>query len=308
MVLILPKGKALYIVDNMNASLAEDRLEGINVDIMRGAPLRVLSKAINDLRIKKLGIDTRNLTANVYIHLINKCKKTRMKDLAGILRTLREMKDSSEVTVLRKAARETVRIWDLLKKKIRPGISEKELCVLLDGIIVENGYTNSFPSIVAFGKNSAYPHAIPTNRKLAKNEHVLVDFGIVNNGYCSDLTRTWAKGRINRKIRELVKYVDLAQEEAIKKIKPGIRISSLAEYVNNIFTNNGLGEYIRHGLGHGVGMNVHESPFVGKISEGKLRSGMVITIEPGLYIAGVGGIRKEDMVLITNKGCEVLTR
>ena len=145
-------------------------------------------------------------------------------------------------------------------------------------------------------------------RHLKKDDHLLVDFGIRVNGYCSDLTRIWAGGRIMRKIAQLRKHVRKARDQAIKKIKPGLSVGKLAKEANKYFKNNNVNKYIYHGLGHGVGLDIHEPPFLRDDSREKLKQGMVVTVEPGLYIPGIGGIREEDMVLVTKGGCEVLTR
>ena len=186
-------------------------------------------------------------------------------------------------------------------------MTEKEIGKLVDMCILDAGCTNSFPTIAAVGANTAHPHAVPTERRLKKNEHVLVDFGLRYKGYCSDLTRTWDNGRIDGQIRDFRKSVLKAQKAAIKMIKPGVMIGTLARESYNILNIVSKGEFILHGLGHGVGLEVHERPFLRMASTERLKKGMVITVEPGLYKEGLGGIREEDMVVVTEKGCEVLT-
>ncbi len=308
-ILLLPvKGRAVYLVDSMNDDLARKMLEGLDLDIAAGPVTRGLIKCIRDMGIKRLGIDENNLPASIYRRLSGAVRKLRAISSPGIIGDMRAVKERPEIAAIKKAAKETIRIWKEIKKNISPRISEQELANMLGTRIRKMGYDSSFPAIVAFGENSAYPHAIPSRRKLRGDEHVLVDFGIRLKGYCSDLTRTWAKGRMNRKIRELEKAVNIVQDRTIKTLKPGTDIGSAVKKANRFFVDNNLGQYIRHGLGHGIGLNVHEIPFLSESSRRRLKKGMVVTIEPGLYVPGVGGIRKEDMVLITTKGCEVLTR
>lgn len=316
MILLPAKGRPVYLVDSLNEDLARKMLKGIEIDLaacaesrQRTAPFkRELVKCVQDMRIKKLGIDEDNLPASIYKDLSKTGKNLKLRQVSDILGGMRAIKSEKEIKIIRKAARETVRIWKEIKKHLSPGVSERELATMLDVRIRGGGYGNAFPTIAAAGKNSAYPHAIPTGRKLHKGEHILVDFGIRLNGYCSDLTRIWAKGRINRKIRELEKFVNIAHDRTIKRLKSGANTGFLVKSVNKFFADNNLGNYIRHGLGHGVGLNIHEMPFLKETSREKLKKGMVITIEPGLYAPGLGGVRKEDMVLITEKGCEVLTQ
>jgi len=308
-IILLPvKGRPVYLVDSMNNDLARKMLEGMDLDIAPGPATQGLIKCIRDMGIRRLGIDEDNLPASIYRRLSGADRKLKLRSAPDIIGDMRAIKEQPEIAIIRKAAKETVRIWKEIKKSISPRISEQELASVLDTSIRKRGYDSSFPTIAAFGENSAYPHAIPSRRKLRRDEHVLVDFGIRLKGYCSDLTRTWTKGRINRKIRELEKFVNIVHDRTIKTLKPGTDIGSAVKKANRFFADNKLGQYIRHGLGHGIGLNVHEIPFLREASRGRLKKGMVVTIEPGLYVPGVGGIRKEDMVLITAKGCEVLTQ
>ncbi|MCK4852270.1 MAG: aminopeptidase P family protein [Candidatus Omnitrophica bacterium] len=308
MIMLSAKGRPVYFVDSMNHDLARKMLDGIEIDLKAGSLVKELSGCVRDRGIKKLGIDEDNLPASIYTRLSGTGRNLKIWRAPGIVRKMRAIKGREEIEIMRRTAGETVRIWKDMKKRISPGMSELELMTMLDISIRSRGYDNSFPAIIAVGENSAYPHAIPSDRKLGRDEHVLIDFGIRFRGYCSDLTRIWAKGRINRKIRELEKFVDCVRDRTLKRLKPGADIGSLVKRANKFFYDNDLGKYILHGLGHGVGLDIHEIPFLGEASGERLRKGMVVAIEPGLYMPGVGGIRKEDMVLITAKGCEVLTQ
>ncbi|MBD3296052.1 MAG: M24 family metallopeptidase, partial [Candidatus Omnitrophica bacterium] len=155
--------------------------------------------------------------------------------------------------------------------------------------------------------NTAFPHAVPTRRRFERDEPLLVDFGMRSGGYCSDLTRVYYKGRIDRKIRRLRDAVLRAKEAVITRVKPGVSIATLVRTVNEVFAREDCSRYALHGPGHGVGLDVHERPFLRAGDRSRLRSGMVFTVEPGLYIEGVGGVRVEDMVCVTPKGCEVLS-
>ncbi|MBU1084160.1 MAG: Xaa-Pro peptidase family protein, partial [Candidatus Omnitrophica bacterium] len=241
-----------------------------------------------------------------------------IKDLPGIkligssggpdiLGNIRKIKDRKETDVMRRAARITVKIWKKIKKNITTGMTEKDIAAMIDMHIRSRGCLNAFPTIAAVGKNTAYPHAVPTSRRLKDNEHVLVDFGVRYKGYCSDLTRICLNGRIDRQIMGFRDHVRKAHDLAIKTAKDGVRIDTVCGKVRKVFQDANLGDFLLHGLGHGIGVEVHERPFLRLGCPEKLKKGMVITIEPDLYREGLGGVREEDMILITEKGCEVLT-
>lgn len=306
---VLPaKERPVFLVDNMNRTLTEHMLKGVDIDVLPGALMHGLARCVSGIRIKKLGIETADLSASLYLELAKATRGVKLVPHSSIPSEMRMIKNNDEISKIRKAARETVTIWKEAKRCIEIGMTEKELANVIDIKIKTRSYENSFPTITAFGENTAYPHAVPTDKKLRPNEHAMVDFGIRYNGYSSDLTRIWAEGRINRKILELERAVSTVQDRVIKSLRHGEPISRVVKIAGKFFIDNGLEKYVMHSLGHGVGLAVHEKPFLREVSHERLKSGMVMTVEPGLYIPGVGGVRIEDMVLITRSGCEVLTR
>ena len=306
--LITAKERPSYFIDSMNESLARDMLEGSELrEIISGSPLKTLKKFVGNSNIRKIGINENGLSAREYMHLIGKVRALRPRDASSIMGDMREKKHDHEIRILKKAARETIKIWREVKKNIQTGMSERNIAAMVDICARSRGYENSFTTIAAAGKNTAYPHAVAGAKRLGPEEHLLLDFGIRLEGYCSDLTRTWDNGRIDRQIRDFGEFVRRAQDLAIKEIKPGVIVGSIVGKVYNVFNENNLGDFVLHGLGHGVGLDVHESPILHKECRQRLRQGMVLAIEPGLYKPGLGGVRKEDMVLVTAKGCEVLT-
>ena len=308
--LITRKGPPVYIVDTMNGPLAYCRIRGLGGSeeavICRDRFGR-LGSILKERKIRSLGVDLGSLSAREYRALRGLAVELALKEACSVMEAFRQVKQEREIKVIRKAARETVRVWQEFKRTIREGLTEKELAANLDAMVRRRGYTNSFPTIVAAGANTAYPHACPTDKRLHKDEHVLVDFGIRVDGYCSDLTRTWDNGRINRQIRSFRDMVLKAGEDALNYIRPGAGIKEPAQKVNEYFREMGVERYVRHGLGHGIGISVHEKPFLGERAKGRFKKNMVVTVEPGLYKEGLGGIREEQMVLVTGKGCEVLT-
>ena len=306
--LIPVKGRPVYLIDPMNESYVRDILREVpTVDIFRVSPGNSLGKLIRDKGLNRLGVNEKSLSMVEYKGLAGLQGTLTIKDSAAITEALREIKTGHEISLLKKAAKKTVKIWRQVKKNISRGMTEKEIASTVDILIREQGCSNSFPTIAASGVNTAYPHAFPGRRKVKDREHVLLDFGIRCEDYCSDLTRIWYNGRIDRQIRGFLKHVRKAHDLAIKRIRPGVVIGGVAEAANNVMIKAGLGEFILHGLGHGIGLDIHESPFFGVKARGRFKKNMVVTVEPGLYRQGLGGVRIEDMVLVTKNGCEVLT-
>lgn len=314
--LLIPEtGRPLFFIDNMNRTLADDRLRatGIQVVTLKASLPESLARYVKDLGIKKIFLDVRKISHGQYLKISKSLSGVSLLAYKGAgserdpIEEIRKIKSAEEVSILREAARETVKIWKDVRKNIRPGITETEIAIMADVMIRERGYVNAFPTIAAIGANSAYPHALPTDKKLEEGEHVLLDLGIIHKGYSSDLTRIWAEGRINRQIREFYRYVRESQNLAISCIRPAVTVNTLVRKAEDLLIEKGQGKYMLHGLGHGIGIDVHEGPFLRKGSTERLKKGMVLTIEPGLYMPGLGGMRLEDMVLVTAEGCEVLT-
>ncbi|MFH1305713.1 MAG: Xaa-Pro peptidase family protein [Candidatus Omnitrophota bacterium] len=317
-VLLVDAGKndPLYFVNPMNASQAEKLLGGAEITVITApkTPIAALAEYIGSRKIKKVGINPEKISIAAHDRLVSLMPKVKFVTRVGttgmssVLECVREIKSPEEIRILRKAGQITIRIWRDVCRKIKTGMSEKEIAAMVDICVRRLGHENSFPTIAAVGVNTAYPHAIPTSRRLKKDEHLLVDFGIRYQGYCSDLTRIYDNGRIDRQIRVFRKSVEKALDSAVKRIKDGVGIRPLVEGADDVLRSGGQEADILHGLGHGVGLDVHERPFLNRSSREKLVKGMVVTVEPGLYKPGVGGVRLEDMVLVTAKGCEVLTR
>jgi Xaa-Pro aminopeptidase len=315
-ILVVPKkGRPVCFVDAMNGPLAEKRLMSGGIRVVPGKDRLAdhVAESLNSKDIEALFVDTGNIPAGEYLRVTRKINRGKVNPGPGtnyvriVLDGMRAVKGPDEISLLRFAARETIKIWKKASRRIRPGMTEIEIARMVDVLILEAGYENSFPTIAAAGGNSAYPHAIPTNKRLGKREHVVVDFGIRHKLYCSDLTRIWGECRINGQIRSFLKKVREVQKEAINCVGPGVSIRGTAEKMNGLLAASGFGKFIMHGMGHGIGLDVHERPHFGISSGGKFEKGMVITVEPGLYDVGKGGVRVEDMVLVTREGSEVLT-
>ncbi len=302
--LCTPGGKKYFLTTPLTSNMAEIVMKPLGINVLNGNVGMSLKAVINDNKIKNIGCDTFSMPAT-YSKLI---EPSSLVDISPTLSEFRLIKDSEEIKTIKKAAKLTERIWQNIQKHFGVSLSEIEIARLIDIEIRKVSDGNSFPTISATGSNSANPHAIPTKRRFGKNDILLVDFGLKIDNYCSDLTRIRAKGRINRTLNEMMSHVAKSQEKAIKKIKSGVQIKTVSEAAYGYLRDAGYGEYILHSLGHGIGLDVHENPGIHDKNTRVLKEGMIITIEPGLYVKGLGGIRIEDMVLVTKNGCEVLTK
>ena len=230
--------------------------------------------------------------------------------LTGTVEALREIKDESEIAAIREAIRFAERAFAMLRAGLREGESEKDTADALEGYLRRCGATGaSFPPIVAVGVNSALPHARPTTTtRIGQDDFVLIDWGATGRPYKSDLTRVLVTGKVTPKFEAIYRTVLTALERGIAAIRPGVKAHDVDAEARSVIEEAGFGRFFDHGLGHGLGMDIHEAPRVRKGSNVVLEPGMVFTVEPGIYLPDWGGIRIEDDVLVTPDGCEVLSR
>jgi len=309
--LLLSKKKSIYFTDSRYSEEVRPLLfkKGIDIAKINGPVFEALAVACKGLGFKRIGFEERNIPYAAYKRL-SALLGSRYNLIAtnGLVEELREIKDPKELTNIKKALQITAKALKFAAKIIKPGKKELEVAAELERFIRYNGATNSaFDIIVASGPNSAYPHHAPGSRKIRNNEPVLVDIGVEYQGYKSDLTRVYFLGKINFLVQRVKKIVLKAQSLAIDKIKPGAKISEIDGVSRNFISESGYGNYFGHSLGHGIGLEIHEDPRISGKAKGILKEGMVFTVEPGIYLAGSFGIRIEDMVSVTKKGCVVLS-
>ena len=222
---------------------------------------------------------------------------------------LRRRKDEQELLSIRKAIRRAEASFQELKKYIRPGARERGLAFMLECLMREKGVRKAaFDTIVASGRNGAMPHASVTDRRIKKGDLATFDFGAEADGYFCDITRTVCVGRPSAGQREIHALVLAAQTAAIKSVRPGMSCKAVDDAARDTIIKAGHGKHFGHGTGHGIGLMVHEGPSLSPLTRDQVERDMVFTIEPGVYIPGWGGVRIEDMVLVTESGAKVLTR
>ena len=226
--------------------------------------------------------------------------------ITGPVKKIREIKDESEINLLRKSANLLFRGFSFIKDQLEVGIEERELALEFEVFCKKKGAEElSFPPIIAFGENSAFPHHRSSQRKLKNGDTVLIDIGVCLNKYCSDMTRVLFFGEVPSEITQIYSIVKEAHHEALKKCHPGTLIRDLDQAARSVIAKHGYEKYFLHSLGHGIGLEVHEYPSLKSSDDASiLKKGMVLTIEPGIYLKGLGGVRHEDTILITETGFE----
>lgn len=229
--------------------------------------------------------------------------------LDNVMVNIRKVKDDHEIDLVRKSVGVAEEAFEAIRSEIKVGQSENYLAGLLQFEMRSRGASgSSFPVIVAAGANSSLPHYRPQETLVKADQPLLFDWGAVYKGYCSDLTRTLMIGRVSLKMKKIYQVVLEAQQTAIQFLRPGVTTKQADTVARDVITKAGFGKEFGHGLGHGIGRDIHELPSMRKIGgDEELRPGMIVTVEPGIYLAGEGGVRIEDDILITHSGCEVLS-
>ncbi len=306
--LFITPSKKFFLTDSRYTVQAKRELEGFELIECKKPFFRYILQLCKDLKVKRLGFESTNLSFDQFSKLKKLVGKVKFIPTIGIVEDLRKIKTKEELLLIKNCINVTLSCLNFIKKSLKAGLREKDFAAMLDNFIkTKGGDRPAFDTIVASGANSIMPHSIVSSRKITKDDSVLVDFGVRLCGYNSDLTRVFSLGKINVYYKKLYKSIIEAQRVAIEKIKPGVRACDIELSVRNFLKAKGLEKFFGHSLGHGVGREVHELPRISTQSKEILQPNMVFTIEPGIYIPNLAGFRKEDMVVVTKSGCEVLT-
>lgn len=308
--LIVSQKKNIYFTDSRYIEEAKAGLKKtFTLTKINGSVFKLIADTCLGLGLRYIGFEERYLPFAEYKKIKEGLrKKTDLIPTHGLIDELREIKDREELEKIKKAIRITALALKFMESFISPGKKEIELVAELERFIRYHGASNSaFDIIVASGENSSFPHHTPGARKIKNNESVLVDIGVDYQGYKSDLTRIFFLGKINAYARKIYDIVLEAQDRAIKKVKPGCLINKVDAAARQYITRKGYGGFFGHNLGHSIGLDIHEEPSISAKETARLKPGMVFTVEPAIYLPHKFGVRIEDMVLVTRKGCEVLS-
>lgn len=252
------------------------------------------------------GFENLSISYNDYLELNKKANK--LTPLGDKILEFRSIKYDNEISLIAKAEEIGDKAFHKLLSYAKEGMTEREIALFLEFEMKKLGASSiSFDTIVASGVRGALPHGVATDKKISKGELVTVDFGCVYNGYCSDMTRTFAVGDISDELGKIYETALLAQTTSLNMIKEGVKASDVHMNAYNIIQEK-YPDSFGHGLGHGLGLDIHESPNLSPRNEKTLKSGNVVTVEPGIYISGLGGVRIEDVALVTDNGCINLTK
>lgn len=306
--LLISHKEKFFLTDFRYLADAKKNLKNISVVKINGSIFCLVAELAKKFNLKRLGFESKNLAFAEYQKIKEELPNTiDFVPTFDLVETLREIKTEDEIKKIKKAIKINIDGFKLIKKLIKPGLSESDIALKLENFIKDKGAGFAFEPIIASGPNSAYPHARISSRKLKKNEPVLADFGVAFQGYRSDLTRIFFLGRIPLYFNRLYNEVLAAQQAAIEKIAAGVRISEIDNCARNFLAKKKLAEYFGHSLGHGIGREIHENPAVSAKNKLRLSEDMVFTVEPAVYLPGKFGIRIEDIVLVKKHNCEVLS-
>jgi Xaa-Pro aminopeptidase len=308
--LIPKKGEKTVFVNGTNFEQVKADAKGFKIELLkRGDNLtaKIASQA-KTLRINKLAVDA--ISYESYRLLSKELKRQATLKMQGsLVWDLRKVKDEKELELMRKAAELTNAGMQTAYETIKPGMKEIEVAAEIEYTMRrKGGWGTAFDTIVSSGVRSAFPHGGCISKEIRKDDLVVVDIGANYEYYCSDMTRTLVAGKPSAKQKKLFETVKLAEEKAFQAIKPKAKAKDVDTAARKVIENAGYGEYFVHSLGHGVGLEVHESPALSQTSKDMLMINNVVTDEPGIYIVGFGGIRIEDSVLVRRRGSEKLTK
>lgn len=303
---ITPKNN-FFIADFRYIEQAKKQCEGYEVLTMsKDFPL---SHHLKELNITNLGIEDNHMDVFTYKKLLSDIDNLEMVSIGEDLVKIRAIKDESEIENLRKAAEIADKAFEHILPFIKPGAIELDIAHEIESFMKKNGASGlSFQMIVASGKRSALPHGVASDKVLEDGDFLTLDFGCIYNGYCSDMTRTVVLGKATNEQKKIYNIVLEAQTKALSHIKPGVKGKDVDFIARDIISSYGYGDKFGHGLGHGVGLKVHELPNLNPEGDIILEPNMVVTDEPGIYIPDFGGVRIEDLVVVTENGHEILSK
>ena len=306
---LLTEQDAVFITDFRYVQQAEEQINGFHIVRHSGPIEETIRDEVQRRRVKRLGFEQDRLTYGTYRKYAEVFSPTELVPVSGAIEQLRLVKDEQEIELIKKAVDIVDRTYEHILRMIKPGMKEKEVANELEFHMRKLGASSSsFDMIVASGTRSALPHGVASDKTIERGDFITLDFGAVYNGYMSDMTRTFALGEADDQLKEIYDVCLEAQRIGVENIRAGMTGQEADALCRDYITAKGYGKAFGHSTGHGIGLEIHEGPVLSSRSNVTLRPGMVVTVEPGIYLAGRGGVRIEDDVLITETGCEILTQ
>jgi len=308
--LLITQRRQFLLTDFRYAVQARKEAVDFQIEVYRQGQAQAVGRLVKRFRLRRLGFEESHLTVHAHRLLVKEIgQKTEMIAEPGLVEKMRAIKDPGEIRLITQALRITEKSLHQTIAFIQPGRTELEVADYLEKNMLQLGAEGpAFPSIVASGPNAALPHAVPTKKRIRTGETVVIDCGAKYQGYCADLSRTIVLGGARPWIRKIYRLVRQAQIAAIRGLRPGLGSDQADALAREIIETGGFGPQFGHALGHGVGLATHEAPSLSKFRPAPLQPGMIVTVEPGIYLEGRGGVRLEEMVLITEKDARLLNR
>ena len=314
--LLLTGADALFLTDFRYVEQAADECKGYRIVERSSSMIEAVARQAKKLGIAGLGIEAGVLTLESAERLREALGSSsrrggrgiRMVTTTGLVERLRAVKDREETLAVQACLGAAEKCIEHIKRFLVPGIREQDIAAEMEYFVRGLGFDGmAFPTIVAFGPRGSLPHARATGRRMKPGDAVLIDWGVAGHGYVCDLTRVFFHNKIPSKLGRIYRVVLEAQRRAIRRIRPGVAARAVDAAARRHITRAGFGRQFGHSLGHGIGMQVHEGPTIGPKSDAVLKRGMIFTVEPGIYVPGLGGVRIEDDVLVATKGVKVLS-
>ncbi len=307
--LLLFPDKSVFLTDFRYLSQAEKELQGDISIVIYKDPTEKLRELLHGNNISALGVEAEHVSYARAEDLSKQIENVEIKSTSRLVEEIRLCKDAEEIEEMRNLADLLTKVFDnKIRSIFRPSAIERDIALELEFELRKNGADGAaFDFIVASGERSSLPHALASGKAIGKNEMVTLDWGAKRNGYNTDNTRTVAIGEPDRELLDIYEIVLSANMAGIEKVAPGVKTSEVDRSARDVIEKAGYGPFFGHGTGHGVGLDIHESPRISGNDQSVLLPGMVITVEPGIYIPGKGGVRIEDLIVVTHDGAEVLT-
>ncbi|MBU5270861.1 M24 family metallopeptidase [Staphylococcus caprae] len=305
--LIITRNKNYLVTDFRYIEQATKQAPEFEIINRQNGLITEIKNILEQAQLSNIGFEGHHISYDTYVEL-NKGMITLIS-ISDSIDKIREVKSEEEIKLIQKAAEIVDKTYDYILTVVKVGMSEREIKALLESKMLELGADGpSFDTIVASGYRGALPHGVASDKLIEKGDMITLDFGAYYRGYCSDITRTFAVGEPDPKMKEIYNIVLSSQIKAIDEIRPGMTVQEADALSRDYIDAHGYGQEFGHSLGHGIGLDIHEGPLLSKNSTGELQVNNCVTIEPGIYVDGLGGVRIEDDILITENGCDVFTK
>lgn len=306
--LLITPDKRILITDDRYVDQAKEECSDFEIINYDNSYTKKLKEVVKKIGLNKIGIEVKGMTLKLYEKINKTLDEVELVETEGIIESLRTVKDKEEIQYMKQASQIAEAAFEYILDYFKPGVKEKELALEFEYYMKKNGAEGlAFDLILCSGNRTTHQHGVPSDKVIEKGDFVVMDFGAKYRGYCSDITRTFVMGKATQEQKKVYNTVKESQQLGLDLLKAGIKTKNVCQQARKIIEDAGYGDYTGYGLGHGLGLEVHEQPGLKAKEDIVLEKGNVVTVEPGIYISGWGGVRIEDTVVIEENGCRNLT-